>query len=187
MTRWLSCSQNVRCWCPCVQFADFRVLYQARCQRRLPAPARCRPRPAAQLQPPSLPAKQQHTSKHAAELAKQHSDAVNGMEQLLWWDAASRRLVWLATTALLGDTILRAAAQAVAEPPLLTSAMWLVSIAWTCIRWSRAVSERFWSAGYAAWFGDGSACIPTQLPGIPAVHLHARAKGHAIPISPCCA
>lgn len=107
------------------QFADFRVLYQARCQRRLPAPARWRPRPAAQLQPPSLPAKQQHTSKHAAELAKQHSDAVNGMEQLLWWDAASRRLVWLATLALLGDTILRAAAQAVAEPPLLTSAMWL--------------------------------------------------------------
>lgn len=69
---------------------------------------------------------QQHTERPATAPAETKK-AAGSLSQLLWWDAASCRLVWLATTALLADTALRAAGQAAAGPSLLATAAWVVS------------------------------------------------------------
>lgn len=71
----------------------------------------------------------ERVEKPAGEAAD-NSHAARGLPSLLWWDTASRRLVWLATPALLADTTLRVAAQAAAGPSLLASAAWVVSTVW---------------------------------------------------------
>ncbi|KAL4430195.1 hypothetical protein ABPG77_004977 [Micractinium sp. CCAP 211/92] len=66
----------------------------------------------------------ERAEKPAVEAADNSHDA-SGLPSLLWWDAASCRLVWLATPALLADTTLRAAVQAAAGSSLLASAAWV--------------------------------------------------------------